>query len=114
MKPRIALSIPAGCFHDPDADRSDVAAQDQAVAVGQSNDPEPAQRAEQDGMADRADRELPDAAQPADQANRQPKRRHSNRRSGQDPGLRRLGAACRSFVLSAGMLRGHRQCLSHS
>ena len=75
---RVGLALPAavlavGAVHldDPDAGRGDVAGQAGAVAAGpldpdQADGPEPAQPAQQPGVAGRGGRELLDAEQPAD------------------------------------------------
>jgi len=60
---------------DPDADGGHVAGQAGAVAAGaldpdQAHHPEPAQPAQQPGIAGRGDGELPDAEQPADRIER--------------------------------------------
>jgi hypothetical protein len=71
--PLAAAVLPVGAvdLDDPDAGRGDVAGQAGAVAAGaldpdQAHGAESAQPAQQPGIADRGDGELPDAEQPAD------------------------------------------------
>jgi hypothetical protein len=72
-----AAVLPAGPagLHDPDAGCGDVAGQPGAVAAGaldpdQGDDPEPAQPAQQAGVAGRGDRELLHAEQSPDRVQR--------------------------------------------
>ena len=72
-----AAVLPVGAvhLHDPDPGSCHVAGQASAVAAGaldpdQAHSPEPAQPAQQAGVTGRADRELPDAEQPADRIER--------------------------------------------
>src|SRR5689334_11991864 len=69
------LAVRAVHFHDPDAGCGDVAGQARAVAAGpldadQGDGPEPAQPAQQPGIAGRRGRELSDAEQPANRIER--------------------------------------------
>ena len=69
--PAPVLPVRAVHLDDPDARRGDVAGQPGAVTAGpfdadQAHGPEPAQPAQQAGVASRGGRELPDAEQPAD------------------------------------------------
>jgi hypothetical protein len=69
------LAVGAIDLDDPDAGGCDVAGQAGAVAAGaldpdQADGPEPAQPAQQPGIASRGDRELRDAEQPADRIQR--------------------------------------------
>jgi hypothetical protein len=73
--PAAVLAVGAVHLHDPDAGGRHVAGQACAVAAGpfdpdQAYSAEPAQPAEQTGVAGRADRELLDAEQPADRVER--------------------------------------------
>jgi len=73
--PAPVLAVAAVHFHDPDTGGGDVAGQPGAVAAGaldpgQADGPEPAQPAQQPGVADRGGRELRDAEQPADRIER--------------------------------------------
>ena len=74
-RPAPVLAVRAVHLHDPDAGRGDVAGQARAVAAspldpGQAHRPEPAQPAQQPGIAGRRRRELLDPEQPADRVQR--------------------------------------------
>ena len=70
-RPAPVLPVRADCLDDPDASRGDMASQSGAVTASpfdadQRDGPEPAQPAQQVGIASCGGRELPDAEQPAD------------------------------------------------
>ena len=73
--PAAVLAVGAVHLHDPDTGRGDVPGQASAVAAGpfdpdQAHGAEPAQPAQQPGIAGRGGRELLDAEQPADRIER--------------------------------------------
>jgi hypothetical protein len=73
--PAAVLAVGAVHFHDPDAGRGDVPGQASAVAAGplnadQGDGPEPAQPAEQAGVAARGSGELLDAEESSDRVKR--------------------------------------------